>query len=126
MTEPAVAQAAVGSPRSRLRARIAHVVLILAGLALIVWPLTLGAALELNCRGARLQPGQSCAKAGGEGVQTYEQRVASGRSSRPVIMAVGAAVAVFGASLLILDVRRLEGRRLGGRRRHRPVDDPDD
>ena len=52
-----------------------------------------------------LRPGQTCAKADGSAVQTYEERLSTARNATPVIVGVGLLVAGFGTALLIGDVR---------------------
>jgi len=88
------------------RRRVAHLVLAIAGLLVALYPFTLGADPPVTCRGVELKPGESCAKADGSSAQTYEARAAAARSATPVIVGVGLLVAVFGAGLLIADVRR--------------------
>ena len=88
------------------RRRVAHLVLAIAGLLVALYPFTLGADPTVTCRGVELRPGDSCAKADGSAAQSYEARVAAARNATPVIVGVGVLVAVFGAGLLIADVRR--------------------
>ena len=88
------------------RRRVAHLVLAIAGLLVALYPFTLGADPTVTCRGVELRPGESCAKADGSSAQTYEARAADARNATPVIVGVGLLVAVFGAGLLIADVRR--------------------
>jgi hypothetical protein len=75
------------------------------GLLIVLYPLTLGASPEISCRGVVMGPGDTCAKAGGEGVQTYEQRVRAAEAAKPVILGVGLLVAGFGTFLLVNAVR---------------------
>ena len=88
------------------RARFAHLVLLLAGLAAVVYALTLGGSTALSCRGEAMSPGSVCVKADGSEGQTYEQRLATRRSAQPVVVGVGVLVAGFGAALLVTDLRR--------------------
>ena len=88
------------------RRRVGHLVLAIAGLLVALYPFTLGADPTVTCRGVELRPGESCAKADGSSAQTYEARAADARNAAPVIVGVGVLVAVFGAGLLIADVRR--------------------
>jgi len=88
------------------RRRLAHLVLALAGLLVVLYPFTLGADPSVTCRGVELRPGEFCAKADGSAAQTYEDRAADARNATPVIVGVGVLVAVFGAGLLIADIRR--------------------
>lgn len=88
------------------RVRVAHALLILAGLLVMLYPLTIGASPDLTCRGVQMQPGDQCAKADGESFQTYEERSRSAASAKPIIIVVGGLVAAFGALLLVQDVRR--------------------
>jgi hypothetical protein len=91
--------------RGSRRARIAHVVLILVGLVIFLYPLTAGAAPAITCRGVEMRAGDTCSKAQNGGVQTYEQRLRTARQARPVVLAVGALVVAFGSWLLVVDVR---------------------
>ena len=88
------------------RTRVAHAVLILVGLLVVLYPLTIGAAAEVTCRGVVMRAGDQCTKADGSGIQTYEQRANARDNARPVIIVVGALVAAFGTSLLLTDLRR--------------------
>lgn len=89
-----------------MRVRIAHAVLILVGLVVLLYPLTVGASPDISCRGVVMRPGDSCAKADDSGTQTYEQRAATARQARPVIFGLGLLVTGFGTSLLVADLRR--------------------
>ena len=88
------------------RRRVAHLVLAIAGLLVVLYPLTFGADPTVTCRGVELRPGESCAKADGSAAQSYEARAADARNAAPVIVGVGLLVAVFGAGLFVADVRR--------------------
>jgi hypothetical protein len=55
-------------------------------------------------------PGDTCAKAGGEDVQTYEQRVQAADAAKPVILGLGLLVAGFGTVLFVSAVRRARPR----------------
>ena len=89
-----------------MRRTVANLVVVVAGLLIMVYPLTVGAALELSCRGVVMQPGDACAKADGSSNQTYEQRDRARRNAVPIIMVVGLGVAGFGLTLLIMERRR--------------------
>jgi len=91
--------------RRHRRARIAHAVVILVGLLIFLYPLTVGSEPAITCRGVEMQPGGTCSKAESGGIQTYEQRLRTARQARPVILAVGLLVAGFGSWLLVSDVR---------------------
>ncbi|HEX8488168.1 MAG TPA: hypothetical protein VF642_06470, partial [Propionibacteriaceae bacterium] len=78
----------------------AHVLLILVGLGLEIYPLTIGATPSISCRGVEMGPGDTCSKADGAGVQTYEERARAAGQAKPVIVGTGLLVAVFGAVLL--------------------------
>lgn len=90
----------------RTRTRAAHLVLLLAGLAALVYALTLGGSPEIRCRGVAMTPGSVCVKADGSEGQTYEQRLATRQSAQPVVGGLGVLVAGFGAALLVADLRR--------------------
>ena len=104
MSTAAPAGSAATGPRWGVR--IAHVLVILAGLVVLAYPFTFGAAPDVMCRGAVMRPGDTCAKAGDAGVQTYAQRAADYRHARPVIAVGGLLVAGFGAVLLRGELRR--------------------
>lgn len=90
----------------RVRARAAHLLLTLAGLLIVLYPVTLGAHPSIRCRGVEIGPGQSCPKADHAGVQTYEQRRRTLEQAKPVIVGVGLLVVGFGTYLLVGDRRR--------------------
>jgi hypothetical protein len=92
--------------RSALATRVAHALLILAGLLIVAYPLTIGATPPIRCRGVAMGPGDTCSKASSAGVQTYEQRARTARQAKPVIVGVGLLVAAFGTALLVAEVRR--------------------
>lgn len=92
--------------RSAVATRVAHALLILAGLLIFAYPLTVGASPTLSCRGVPMGPGDTCSKAANAGVQTYEQRMRTARQAKPVIIGVGLLVAAFGTALLVADLRR--------------------
>ncbi len=90
----------------------AHVALAAVGLVALVWSLTLAAHPTVMCRGVEMHPGEVCVKADNTGrVQTYEDRVEAAQQSRPVVGAVGAAVAGFGGWLAYAEARKTRGRR---------------
>jgi hypothetical protein len=95
----------VPSP-ARRRTWLAHAVVVLVGLLVLAYPFTVGAVPHVTCRGATMQPGDSCAKADSSGTQTYEQRARDQRNARPVIAVGGAVVTAFGAVLLVGELRR--------------------
>ena len=89
-----------------MRARLAHTVLIVLGLVIFCYPLTVGANPSISCRGKAMGPGDTCSKAGDVGVQTYEQRLRTAEQAEPVLISVGLLLSGFGASLLVADLRR--------------------
>ena len=95
-----------------VRRTVANLILVLAGLLIMAYPLTVGVGVgvgvgsALTCRGVVMQPGDACAKADGSDSQTYEQRDRARRNAVPVMLTVGLGVAGFGLTLLILDRRR--------------------
>jgi len=89
------------------RGRVAQLVLIIVGMMIFAYPLTLGAASPINCRGVSMRPGDTCAKAGTSATQSYEQRAQARRNAAPVIMVVGVLVMAFGVTLLITGRRRV-------------------
>ena len=84
-----------------MRSRIAQLGLIVAGLLIVLYPFTLGASSTITCRGVPMSPGQTCAKADGSAMETYEKRVAARNAAKPIIVVVGLAVAGFGVALLV-------------------------
>ena len=101
------ALASTGGPRARRRSTVAaHLLVVLVGLVVLAYPFTFGASPDVTCRGVVMKPGDTCAKAGDNGSQTYEQRAADVRNARPVIAVGGLLVAGFGAVLLRGELRR--------------------
>ena len=96
---------------TRTGGRLAQLVLIMVGLLIFAYPLTVGAASPINCRGVSMGPGDTCAKAGTSATQSYEQRAEAKRNAAPVIIVVGTLVTAFGVTLLITGRGRLAGRR---------------
>jgi hypothetical protein len=88
------------------RTRVAHAALILVGLVILLYPLTIGANPRISCRGVEMSPGDSCSKVDNAGVQTYEQRLRTANQAKPVILGVGVLVTGFASWLLVADVRR--------------------
>ena len=91
-----------------MRSRIAQVGLIVAGLLIALYPFTLGASPDVDCRGVPMGPGQTCAKADGSAMETYEKRVAAANAAKPIVVVIGLAVAGFGVALLVGTSRRRE------------------
>lgn len=89
--------------------RFAHLLVVLLGLVVLAYPLTVGADPEISCRGVRMGPGDVCTKSDGSGQQTYEQRRRDHRNARPVIAVGGLLVAGFGVVLLRSELRRRPG-----------------
>jgi hypothetical protein len=89
-----------------MRSRLAHVALILVGLLIFLYPLTVGASPSISCRGVVMHPGDTCSKAQDAGVQTYEQRLRTANQAKPVVLGVGLLVTAFGSWLLVADLRR--------------------
>jgi hypothetical protein len=88
-----------------LRRTVANLGLVVVGLLIMAYPLTVGASAPLSCRGVIMQPGDVCPKADGSAVQTYEQRAQARRTAAPVVLVIGLLVAGFGGTLLIMDRR---------------------
>lgn len=91
--------------------RLAHLLLALAGLALLAFGIVAAASPQVSCRGVPMQPGDVCHKndfsqLGSDQVQTYEQRLQAARTSQPVVIGMGAAMLLFGGALLGGDLRR--------------------
>ncbi len=94
------------TPARRPGAVVAHLLVLVVGLVVLAYPFTFGASTDVSCRGTVMRPGDTCAKAGDTGSQTYEQRAADARNARPVIAVGGMLVAGFGVVLLLGEVRR--------------------
>jgi len=95
-----------------VRARILHVLVVVAGVAAFGWALFAPVA-SIRCHDVLMKPGDVCSYASLNGAdngktQTYEQRVSTEKSARPVIAVVGVGVAVFGGVLLWQALRRKE------------------
>jgi hypothetical protein len=83
---------------------------VLAGLGALAWAL-LAPVPSIRCHDQVMGPGDVCSYSSLTGedngrTQTYEQRVATEKSARPVVGVVGTAVAGFGGVLLWQSVRR--------------------
>lgn len=94
-----------------MKARIAHIVVIIVGLLIVAYPFTLGADPAVTCRGEVMSAGDSCAKAEhsgttGEETQSYDERAEAFSNARPVIVVVGVVVTAFGVVLLATELRR--------------------
>ncbi len=96
----------VPARRARRARQLAHLVVILLGLMVLAYPLTVGASPQFSCRGTRMGPGDTCAKADGSAQQTYEQRLRDQRNARPVLAVGGLLIAGFGVVLLRSELRR--------------------
>lgn len=86
--------------QARPRVWLAHLGLVLVGILIIAFPFTLGSEPNLNCRGVPMNPGDTCTKADGDALETYEDRVEKADDAKPIVVVVGAVVAVFGGVLL--------------------------
>lgn len=84
-----------------MRSRLLNLAMVVIGLLVVLYPLTLGGTAPITCRGIVMVPGDRCAKADGSAVQTYEQRDATRRAAAPVMVGVGLLVAGFGTALLL-------------------------
>ena len=71
------------------RRTVVHGLLVIAGLLIMVYPLTVGVGSSIRCRGVDMRPGSSCVKADGSSAQSYEQRARAKRAATPVLMVVG-------------------------------------
>lgn len=96
--------------RRLVHARVLHVVVLVAGVAAFGWAL-LAPVAQISCHDQVMRPGDVCSYASLNGAdngktQSYEQRVATEKSARPVIAVVGVLVAGFGGVLLWSAVRR--------------------
>ena len=88
------------SPGGRSRGWLTHLGLVLVGIVIIAFPFTLGSAPDQDCRGVPMHPGDTCTKADGEALETYEDRVAKANDAKPIVVVVGVVVAGFGGVLL--------------------------
>lgn len=98
--------ASLGAPPARRGRRFVQGLVILVGLLILAYPLTVGAAPTIRCRGTVMEPGDVCRKADGSGQQTYEQRRRDQRNAKPVVGAGGLLLAGFGVLLLGSELRR--------------------
>lgn len=92
------------------RGRLAQLLLIMVGLLIFAYPLTVGAARPIGCRGVSMAPGDTCVKAGTSESQTYDQRARAKSNAAPVIKVVGLLVVAFGVTLLITGRGRISDR----------------
>lgn len=90
-----------------MRRLVAHLVLVVVGLAAVLWALMLGAHPTITCRDQVMVPGGVCSNAQGSRVQTYEERLTAHHQARPVIAGAGVLVAAFGGGLALTEARRL-------------------
>lgn len=91
--------------------RVAHVLVLLAGLVMLVWGVLLAINPTASCRGQAMGPGDTCyyaspTDAQTDRTQTYEERIATVRQNAPVVMGLGAAIALFGGGLYAQERRR--------------------
>ncbi|WP_229771640.1 hypothetical protein [Cutibacterium porci] len=98
-----------GASHPKLRL-VLDVIVVIAGVALLVWGIVVMASPTISCRGVEMHPGDTCHKATytathTDTVQTYEQRRRSVAQSRPTVIGLGAALTVFGAVLSWQTVR---------------------
>ena len=91
--------------RPALRHTVANLGLVVVGILIMAYPLTVGTSAPISCRGVIIQPGDVCPKADGSAVQSYEQRAQARRTAVPVVLAIGLLVAGFGGTVLIMDSR---------------------
>ncbi len=96
--------------RRLVRARVLHVLVLVAGLFALGWALFAPVA-AIRCHDQIMRPGDVCSYASLNGVdngktQSYEQRLATEKSARPVVAVVGVLVAGFGGVLLWSAIRR--------------------
>lgn len=83
---------------------------VLAGLGALGWAV-LAPVPPIRCHDQVMGPGDVCSYSSLDGSdngrkQTYEQRVGTERSARPVVGVVGGGVAIFGGVLLWSSTRR--------------------
>lgn len=90
------------------RRRWAHLLLGLAGLLAIGWAVVWGANPAVLCRDEVMRPGDVCAHAGDDKVQTYEDRLAAAQAARPVVGVVGLLVVGFATYLWVGESTRDE------------------
>jgi hypothetical protein len=91
----------VSSPLAGRRLRTAsQVALLVAGLLIMLYPVTLGPGTPPTCRQQVMRSGDVCVKADGSESQSFEQRTEAAANTQPVILVVGAAVAAFAGYLL--------------------------
>ncbi|MEA4944079.1 MAG: hypothetical protein VB080_06525 [Propionicimonas sp.] len=92
------------------RRRWAHLLLGLAGLVAIGWAVVWGANPQITCGDVVMGPGDVCAHAGGDKIQTYDERLEAAQGARPVVGVVGLLVVGFATYLWISESTRDEAR----------------
>lgn len=85
--------------------RWAHVLVGLAGLAVVLWAFVWAAHPVITCRELVMGPGDVCASATNDRTQSYEERVTAGQQARPVMGAVGLLMVGFATALWMGDKR---------------------
>ena len=93
-----------------VRARVLHALVLAAGLVAFGWALFAPVAV-IRCHDRVMRPGDVCSYASLNGAdngktQSYEDRLATEKSARPVVAVVGVLVAGFGGALLWSAIRR--------------------
>lgn len=94
-----------------VKRRLAHALVIIAGLATFGWGIALAMSPTASCRGVAMGPGDVCyyaspTDAHTDRTQTYEERIATVRGNAPVVMGLGLVIAGFGTGLLTQELRR--------------------
>ncbi len=90
------------------RRRWAHLLVGLVGIAALSWALVWGANPQVMCRDQVMGPGDVCAHAGDDAVQTYEERLATAQSARPVAGVIGLLIVGFAVYLWVGESTRDE------------------
>jgi len=81
------------------------ILVVLAGLALLIWGVVVLADPSVTCRGVEMAPGDLCHKSSytslrTDTVQSYEQRRHAVAQSRPTVIVLGAVTTAFGAVMV--------------------------
>lgn len=99
------------APAPRRWARTINLLIGLVGVVVLAAGLFWVGQGSVRCRGVEMYPGDVCTKStfselNSDTTQTYEQRRASARASRPTVIGLGVALIGFSALMVVMDRRR--------------------
>ncbi|CAI9399796.1 hypothetical protein [Aestuariimicrobium sp. T2.26MG-19.2B] len=92
-------------------ALVLHAALVVVGLSAIAVGFFVIGRGPVTCRGLEMHPGDTCMKStytstSSDQVQSYEQRQAAAKASRPSVIGTGAAITAFGGMLWAAEIRK--------------------